>query len=116
MYHTFKCLLNVDSLFGAGLKVWDAAFRLAKCHGSLRGYHSLVLFYVDLVTKDNLCLSGNNSWDCSRLTYKREILGISGAGLNQELISPAVQGIEALRVVDIVHENAAISPSVECYA
>ena len=56
MHHTFESLLNVDSLFGARLKVWNSAFRLAECHGSLRGYHSLVLLYIDLISKDNLCL------------------------------------------------------------
>ena len=52
---------------------------------------------------------------CSHLTYKGEVLGISRAGLNQKFVSPAVQGIEALGVVDVVDEDAAISPSVKCH-
>lgn len=54
--YTFECLLDVDSLFGAGLKVWNSAFRLAECHGSLRGNHALVFFYINLISKDNLCV------------------------------------------------------------
>ena len=70
-HHTFECLLDVDSLFGAGLKVWDSAFRLAKCHGSLRGYHSFVLFYINLISKDNLCL------------VRQQLVGLLEAGLQR---------------------------------
>ena len=40
IYHsvrTLECLLDVDSVLCAGLKVGDAAFRLAESHGALRG-------------------------------------------------------------------------------
>jgi hypothetical protein len=35
-HFTFKCLLNIDRLLCARLKVWDAAFGLAESHRSLR--------------------------------------------------------------------------------
>ena len=34
-YRTLKCLVNVDGLLCTRLKVWDVAFGLAECHGSL---------------------------------------------------------------------------------
>jgi hypothetical protein len=46
-------------------------------------------------------------------TYKRETLGIHRASLHQELVPPAVQCIERLRVVDIVYEHAAVGAAVE---
>ena len=63
IHYTFKSLFNVHCLFGTGLKIRDPAFRLAECHGSLRGYHSLVLFYINLVSKDNLLRFRQNSQD-----------------------------------------------------
>lgn len=52
----------------------------------------------------------------SRHTYKGKVGGIPRRGLDQELVSPAVQRLEALGVVDVVHQNAAVGSSVECDA
>lgn len=46
-------------------------------------------------------------------TYKGEVGGIPRRSLDQKLVSPAVQRVEALGVVDIVHENAAVGSSVK---
>ena len=48
-----------------------------------------------------------------RETYKGEILRIMRTSLNQEFIPPAIQRLETLRIVDIVHKNAAVSTTVE---
>lgn len=37
-----------------------------------------------------------------------------GARLDEELVPPAVKGLEALRAVDIVDENTTIGATVEC--
>ena len=49
----------------------------------------------------------------SNSTHKRKVFRISWASLYQELVSPAIQGIEALRIIDIVHEYAAVGSSIE---
>jgi hypothetical protein len=48
--------------------------------------------------------------------YEGEALGVHRAGLNQELISPAVEGVETLGVVYIVDEHAAVGTAVESNA
>lgn len=48
-------------------------------------------------------------WD----PYEWEALGVHGASLDQELISPAVESVETLRIVNIVHEHAAVGAAVE---
>lgn len=48
-----------------------------------------------------------------QFAHKREAVGVSWGSLDQELVSPAIKGIEALRVVDIVDQNAAVCASVE---
>jgi hypothetical protein len=63
-------------------------------------YHALGLFHVNLVANDN----------------KGKVLGATGRSLDQEFVSPALQGLETLCVVDVEHEHAAVSPTVECNA
>ena len=43
-----------------------------------------------------------------------EVLGIPGAGLDEELVSQTVQGLERLGAVDIVNEDAAVRTAVKC--
>lgn len=38
-----------------------------------------------------------------------------GASLNQELVSPRVQGIKRLGRVDVVHQHTAVSSTIEGY-
>jgi len=47
------------------------------------------------------------------MAYEGEALRVHRACLNQELVSPAVEGIETLGVVDIVDEDAAVCTTVE---
>lgn len=47
-------------------------------------------------------------------TYKREALRVHGTGLNQKFVSPAVECVKALGVVDVVYKDAAVGASVEC--
>lgn len=48
--------------------------------------------------------------------HKGEVLGISRAGLDQELIPPAVQSLEGVRRRDVEHQDAAVGPAVERHA
>lgn len=57
----------------------------------------LSVFQVNLVSQHN----------------KREVLGIPGAGLDEKLISPAVEGFESVGGSHIKHQNTAICTSVE---
>ena len=51
-----------------------------------------------------------------RVTYKGEALWVHGAGLDQELVSPAIQRIKRLGIVDVVDEHTAVCTPVECDA
>jgi hypothetical protein len=46
-------------------------------------------------------------------THKRKALWVARVGLDKELIAPAIQRFEALGVVHIVHQHAAVRSSVE---
>lgn len=48
--------------------------------------------------------------------HEGEVLWISRAGLNQELVSPAVQGLEGVGGGHIKHQHAAVGSSVEGHA
>jgi hypothetical protein len=77
-------------------------------------HHSLAFLDIDLVANDDLLESVHipaSTWYPA--TYKWEALRVHWAGLNQKLVAPAVQGIETLRVVDIVDEHAAVGASVK---
>ena len=62
--------------------------------------HSFALLHVDLV-------ANHDKW---------EALRVHRAGLHQELVPPAVQCVEALGVVDVVDEHAAVGATVEGHA
>lgn len=85
--------------------------------GWLSTYDSLALLNIDLVSKNNLAMILADRGTFSILvTYERKVLGIARRSLNQELVSPAVESIETLGVVDIKHQHAAVGTSVECNA
>jgi len=60
-------------------------------------HHSFALFHIDLVPKH----------------HEREVIRVSWGCLDQELVPPAVERIEALGVVDVEDEDAAIRATVE---
>lgn len=60
----------------------------------------LSVFEVDLVSQHN----------------KGEVFGIPGTGLDEKLISPAIQGFECVGGSHIKHQNAAVCASVEGHA
>jgi hypothetical protein len=66
-------------------------------------YHSLALLNINLVTKNNLTtvLAYFHSPD-QHITNKREVGRVPGRSLDEELVSPAVERLETLRIVDIV--------------
>lgn len=66
-------------------------------------YHTLALLNIDLVTKNNLTsvLAYFHSSD-QHSTDKREVGRVTGRSLDEELVSPAVERLETLRIVDIV--------------
>lgn len=47
--------------------------------------------------------------------HEREVLGVSRAGLDQELISPAVQSFESVGCGHVKHQHAAVCSAVECH-
>lgn len=59
----------------------------------------LSVFQVNLVSQHN----------------KREVLGIPGAGLDEKLVSPAVEGFECVGGSHIKHQDTTICTSVEGY-
>ena len=114
---TFKSLLDIERLFGTCLKVWNVSLGAAEGHGTFSGDHTLVLFHVDFVSEHNL-VSRKLAFEKRlekrlRSTYKREVLRVPWAGLHKKLISPAVEGVEAFGVVDVVDQYTAIRSSVE---
>lgn len=60
-------------------------------------YHTLALLHVDLVAQND----------------KGEIVRVPGRSLHQELVAPALDGFEALGVVDIKDKDAAVGAAVE---
>lgn len=70
---------------------------LTKRLRSLCANHPLTLLHIHLVTQD----------------HERKGFGVHRTRLDQELVSPRVEGVEGLGVVDIIDEDAAICASVE---
>jgi len=62
-------------------------------------YLALAILNIDLVAQDD----------------EGEVLGIMGTGLDEELIAPAIQGLEGFGAVHVIDQHAAVSPAVECY-
>lgn len=92
-----ECLLDVDGLLGARLKVRNVTFTLAPCHGPLLRHHPLGLFDVNLVAQHD----------------EGEVLGIMRTGLDQELVSPGVERLKRLGTVNVVYQHAAIGTAVK---
>lgn len=131
LIRTFEGLLDVDGILCAGLEVGNATLGLAEGHGALVGdlcqtsvsaahirpsqrtHHPLALLNIDLVTNHNLCLLVMLYANIVRTTYEWEALGVHRASLDQELIPPAVESVETLRIVNVVNEHAAISAAVK---
>lgn len=78
-------------------------------------YHSLRLLHIHLVAEHHLCLVSFHSLitHATTKTYERESLRIHRARLYQEFVPPTIQRLETLRVIDIVHQNAAVGASIE---
>jgi hypothetical protein len=81
----------------------------------LISYHALALLNINLVANDNLIESVFVIQGIGRCAYEWEALRVHWAGLDQELIAPAVQGIETLRIVHVVNEDAAVGATVESH-
>jgi hypothetical protein len=60
---------------------------------------SLALFHINLIAKND----------------EGEILGVMRTCLDQELVSPAVQGLERLQAVHVVDEYATVCATVESH-
>lgn len=65
--------------------------------GLFPAHHSFALLDIDLVAQHN----------------KGEVVGVPGRGLDEEFVAPAVEGVKALGVVDVVHEHAAVCAAIE---
>ena len=79
-------------------------------------HHSLALLDINLVANYDLYLLAVLHALSQRYTHEWEALRIHGTGLDQELVPPAVECVETLRVVDVVYEHAAVGAAVEGYA
>jgi hypothetical protein len=88
----------------------SATMLLSKC---VYTDHPLALLDIDLVADDDLPVSVHHLSLWPVVTYEWEALRVHGARLHQKLVPPAVQCVEALRIVDIVDEHAAVSTAVE---
>lgn len=89
-------LLDVDGLLGRGLEVGDVSLGRAPRVGTL-GRNDASVFHIDLVTQND----------------EGEVLRITGSGLDEELLTPAVQVLESLGNINVEHQNAAVSSTVE---
>lgn len=48
--------------------------------------------------------------------YEREVLWVSWAGLNEELIPPAVQGFEGVWRSHIIHQHTAVRSTIKSHS
>ena len=91
-------LLDVGVGAGTGLEVREGLGLLVAPLFSLGlANTALTLRLVDLVSEDN----------------EREVFGVAGHGLDQELLAPAVELTERLLVGDVVHQHAGVGAAVE---
>lgn len=136
MLLTLESLVDIDGLLGTRLKVRNVTLGLAKCHGALVGnldksarrryscttdlLTTLLLSSTSILLPMTTCrhsmlassLQRTHTISC-RSTYKGKVGRIAGRGLDQKLVAPAVQSFEALGVVDVVDEDAAVGAAVK---
>lgn len=79
-------------------------------------HHSFALLDIDLVADYDLLAISLVLPNPLIFTYEWERLGVHWASLDQELVSPAVQCVETLRVVHVVYEHAAVGAAVKGHA
>ena len=65
--------------------------------------------------KSDTCLSHRSALTVDLVANgdKREVLRVTGTGLDQELVTPRIQILEAVSLGHVVHQHAAIRPTVE---
>lgn len=90
-------LLHIDGFLGRRFKVRDAALGLAESHGPLGRNDPLALLHVNLVAQH----------------HKRERVWVARRRLDQELVTPRVERVKGLGVVDIKDEHAAVGATVK---
>jgi len=95
--NSLERLLDVDGLLRGRLKVRNVALGLAPGHRAFLGDLPLILLHIDLVAQHD----------------EGEVLGVPGAGLDEELVPPTVQGLKRLCAVDVVNEDAAVRAAIE---
>ena len=117
---TLESLLDIEGLLGTRFKVGDIVLGRTESHGPFRRDHALVLLDINLVTnhhlvrktskqnirafQDDKSVRGSHEWKSFR---------VPGTGLDEEFIPPTIQSLKTLRVVHIVHENAAIGSTIK---
>ena len=90
-------LLNVNGLLGGRLKVRDVALALAPGHRPLLRHDPLALLHVYLVAQHD----------------EGEVVRVVRAGLDEELVAPAVERLKAPRVVHVVDQHTAVGSAIE---
>jgi len=91
-----ESLLDVDSLLGRGFEEGDITLGGTPSLKTLGGHDASVL-HIDLVADDD-------EWETIR---------VARGSLDQEFVAPAVQVVEGLGDVNVEHEHAAISATIE---
>ena len=69
-------------------------------HGALGADGTLVVADIHFVAQDD----------------EGEGLGVARGGLDEELVPPRIKGLEGFGRVNVVHQHAAVSASIEGYA
>ena len=95
--NSLERLFDVDGFLCGRLEVRNVPFGLAPGHRAFLGDLPLVLLHIDLVAQYD----------------EGEVLGVTGACLDEELVPPTVQGLERLGAVDVINKDAAVRAAIE---
>lgn len=95
--NNLKSLLNAYSFLSTSFKVRQVSFTGAESLCLLGANLALAVFNINLVAQ-------NDKWEVDRVIR---------VALNQKFVSPNVQSLKRLLVVDVVDKNAAIGTTVE---
>jgi hypothetical protein len=98
--HHLKSLLHIRVILGADFRIRYPAPTLTVGHGPLGADGPFVVSDVDLVAEDD----------------EGEGFGVSGGGLDEELVAPRVERLEGFGRIDVVDEDAAVGAAVEGHA
>ena len=116
---SLKGLFNIDGFFCRGLEIRNTTLVLTPRYRAFLRYLKMKhpvspVWAIEMQRYSNLALALRHI-DLIAHEDKRKDIGIAWARLEQEFIAPAVEGIERLGVVHVVHKHAAIGATIEGY-